>query len=100
MTADGVVEPLDIVEHICSGLVPGALGFSLGAFGFQRREEALHRCVIPDVAGSAYAAKDAAVGHQALELFTAYWLPRSEWCIKASGLPRRQTAINRASTTS
>src|SRR5664279_4403773 len=68
MTSDGIVEPLDVVEHICSGLVPGAIGFSLGAFGFQRREEALHRRVVPDVAGSAHAANDAAVGHQALEL--------------------------------
>ena len=28
-----------------------------------------------------------------------YWLPRSEWCITASGLPRRHTAIIRASAT-
>src|SRR4029079_16068694 len=29
-----------------------------------------------------------------------YWLPRSEWCSSASGLPRRQIAITRASVTS
>src|SRR5216684_4155830 len=28
-----------------------------------------------------------------------YWLPRSEWCSSASGLPRRQIAITRASVT-
>jgi hypothetical protein len=28
------------------------------------------------------------------------WLPRSEWCIRASGLPRRHTAIIKASATS
>ena len=68
MTSGRIVEPLDVVEHICSGLVPGAIGFALDAFGLQRREEALHRCVVPDVAGSAHAANDAAVCHQALEL--------------------------------
>src|SRR3954467_9766901 len=69
MTSGWIVEPLDVVEHICPGLVPGAIGFALGALGLQRREEALHRCVIPDVAGPAHAAQDAAVSHQALELF-------------------------------
>ena len=50
-----------------------------GTLGLQRREEALHRRIVPDVAGSAHAANDAAVGHQALELFAGtYWLPRSE----------------------
>src|SRR3954470_20100004 len=69
MTPDAVVEPLDIVEHICSGLVPGAVGFALGAFGLQRREEALHRRIVPAVAGSAHAANDSAVSHRPLELF-------------------------------
>jgi hypothetical protein len=54
--------------HICPGLVRGAIGFALGAFCSQRREEALHRLVIPDIAGTAHAADDAAAGHQALEL--------------------------------
>ncbi len=53
---------------MCSGLVPGAICFAAGALGLQRREEALHRRVVPDVAGSAHAADDAAVGHQSLEL--------------------------------
>ena len=42
--------------------------FALDAFGFQRRKEALHRRVVPDVAGSLHASNDAAVSHQALEL--------------------------------
>lgn len=29
MTPDRVIEPLGVVEHICSGLVPGAIGFAL-----------------------------------------------------------------------
>ena len=40
-----------------------------GALGLQRREEALHRCVVPHVARSAHRADDAVVGHQPLELF-------------------------------
>ena len=29
-----------------------------------------------------------------------YWLPRSEWCSSASGLPRRQMAVTSALATS
>src|SRR4051794_622570 len=68
MTADRIVEPLDIVEHIRPGLVSGAIYFASGPLGLQRREEALHRRIVPDVAGSAHAADDAAVDHQPLEL--------------------------------
>ena len=38
--------------------------------GFQRREEALHRGIVPDVARPAHRTGDAMVGHQALELLT------------------------------
>lgn len=34
MAPHSVVEPLNVVEHICLGLVPGAIGFAFGAFGF------------------------------------------------------------------
>jgi hypothetical protein len=67
MAPDHIVEPLDVVEHICPGLVPGAIDFTRGPLGLQRREEALHRRVVPNIAGSAHAANDA-VGHQTLEL--------------------------------
>ena len=49
--------------------------FSFGTFcpPFARssttREEALHRRVVPDVAGTAHRADDAMIGHQPLELF-------------------------------
>jgi len=54
------VEPLDVVEHVCLGLVSRSIVLARRAFGFQRREEALHRGIVPDVAGSAHAAHDAA----------------------------------------
>ena len=78
MTPGRVVEPLDVVEHICSGLVPGAVGFSLDTLGLERREEALHRRIVPNVAGSAHAADDANVGHQALVLLAGVLAARSE----------------------
>src|SRR4051795_11330299 len=61
MTPGHVVEPLDVVEHVGSCLIPGGISFALDAFGLQRREEALHRRVVPHVAGSTHAADDAAV---------------------------------------
>ena len=71
MTSDHVVEALDVVEHICLGLVPGSIGFAGRALGLQRREEALHGCTVPYISRSAHAANDAAVGHQSLELLAA-----------------------------
>src|SRR5690606_37649617 len=38
--------------------------------GLKRREEALHRGIVPDVARPAHRAGDAVIGHQALELLT------------------------------
>jgi hypothetical protein len=45
-----VVEALDIVKHICLCLIARPVRFVAGALGLERREEALHRGVIPDVA--------------------------------------------------
>jgi putative tryptophan/tyrosine transport system substrate-binding protein len=45
-----IVEALDVVEYISSRLVSGAVRFAPYALGLQRREEALHRCIVPDVA--------------------------------------------------
>ena len=60
MASDGVIEPLDVIEHICPGLVSGAIDFTRGPLGLQRREEALHRRVVPNIAGSAHAADEIA----------------------------------------
>ena len=70
MTPFGVVEALDVVEHIGLGLVPCPVCFARGSLRLQRREEALHRCIVPDVARAAHAAGHAVVGDEALELFT------------------------------
>ena len=48
-----VVEPLDVVKYISACLLSGTIGFPFHALCLQRREEALHRCVVSDC-GSAY----------------------------------------------
>ena len=68
VTARRIVEALDIVEHIGPCLIPRPVGFSRDAFGFQRREEAFHRSIVPAVAGPAHRAGDAIVRQQQLEV--------------------------------
>src|SRR6201982_3003980 len=63
-----IVEAFDVVEYISSRLVSGPVRFAPCALGLQRREEALHRGVVPDVARTAHRTDDAVVGHQLLEL--------------------------------
>src|SRR5215510_4671086 len=53
---------------ICLCLIARPVRFVTGALGLQRREEALHRGVVPHIAGSAHRTGDAAVGQQPLEL--------------------------------
>ncbi len=50
VTTPWVVEPLNVVELIGACLFSGPVDFSPVPFGFQRREEALHGCVVPDIA--------------------------------------------------
>src|SRR5438132_13362669 len=68
MPAFRIVEALDVVEYISSRLVSGAVRFASYALGLQRREEALHRGIVPDVARTAHRTDDAVIGHQLLEL--------------------------------
>src|SRR5690606_35292180 len=68
VTTTGVVEPLDVVEHVGPSLVPGPIHLSIRAFGLERLEEALHRRVVPAIAGSAHAASNPHLVEQALEL--------------------------------
>jgi hypothetical protein len=55
MTADRVVKPFDAVEHIGSCLVSGSVDLVGGAFDFERGEKALHRRIVPNIAGPAHA---------------------------------------------
>jgi hypothetical protein len=63
-----VVEALDVIEHIRPGIIPRPVDLAGYALGFQRREEALHCSIVPDVTRPAHRTGDAMIGHQALEL--------------------------------
>src|SRR5207245_6760801 len=47
VSAFRVVEALDIVKHVCLCFIARPVRFVAGALGLQRREEALHRGVVP-----------------------------------------------------
>jgi hypothetical protein len=63
-----VVEALDVGEHIRLSPRLGSCTFATSALGLERREEALHRGVIPDIARAVHRADDAVISHQSLEL--------------------------------
>lgn len=46
MFLEWVLEPLDVLEDIGPGLLPGAVGDANAALGFQRLEDALHGRVV------------------------------------------------------
>ena len=52
--AYGGVEPLDVTEHLGPHMVASPIDCFADALGFQRREEAHHCRVVPDVSGSAH----------------------------------------------
>ena len=68
MPADQVVEPFDVVEHIGPRGVARPVDFLCGPLGLESREEALHRRIVPDLAGAAHRTVDAIADHQRLEL--------------------------------
>src|ERR1700690_1536767 len=70
MPTTWIVEPLHVVEQICSGFVPSPVDPAADPLGLQAREEALHGRVVPHVATSAHAARDTEFDEQCLELFT------------------------------
>ena len=55
-------------RHVSLGFVTCPIRFACRALGLQRREEAFHCCVIPDVTRTTHRADDAVIGHQLLEL--------------------------------
>jgi hypothetical protein len=74
-----VVEPLDIVEYIGSGLRLGLVDHASAALGLQHRKEAFHRSVIPAFTAPAHAAGDVLTPQQLLELIAGvHWLSWSK----------------------
>ena len=68
MFPERVIEPLDVIEDIGSGLLPGPVDRASAALGLQRREEAFHRRVVPAFTAPAHAAGDILALQQLLEL--------------------------------
>lgn len=68
MSARGVVEALDVVEHIRTGLLPRPVDFPGCALRLERAEEALHGRVVPHLARTAHAASDTLLFEQLLEV--------------------------------
>ena len=75
MPPRGIVEALDVIEHVRFGLVSRAVRFCRCAFGLERREDALHRGIVPAVAGSAHATSHAMVSQKPLEGLTGVLAP-------------------------
>ena len=70
MPPRGIVEALDVIEHVRFGLISRAVRLARRPFGLERGEEALHRGIVPDVAGPAHATGHAVVGQEPLEGLT------------------------------
>jgi hypothetical protein len=64
MPALGVVEALNVIEHIGLGLGPCAIRLARWSFRLERGEEAFHRSIVPDIARSAHGTGDAIVRQQ------------------------------------
>ena len=75
MSAPGIVEPLDVIEHIGFRLLPGPIVGTVSALDFERREKALHRRVVPAVTTAAHAAGHAMLLEQPLELLAGVLQP-------------------------
>src|ERR1700691_2440613 len=84
MPAFRIIEAFDVVAHVSLGLVMCPIGFASCSLGLERREEALHRGVVPNVARTAHRAEDAMIGQQLLELLAGvlrelkWWSQRSD----------------------
>lgn len=75
MPLRGIVAALDVIGRVGLNLVSRAVRFVRRAFSFQRGEEAIHRGIVPVVAGSAHATGHAMVSQQLLERRTGVLAP-------------------------
>ncbi len=69
MPPSGIIEALNIIEHVGFCLVSGPVRGSRRALGLQRGEEALYCRVVPTVAGAAHATREALVRQEPLKRF-------------------------------
>lgn len=68
MPSRRIVEVLYAIEHVGLRVIARAICLACDPLGFQRREEAFHRSIIPDVARPAQRTGYSVVVHKPLEL--------------------------------
>ena len=56
----GIVETLDVIEHVGLGLISRPIQLAGCSLGLQRGKETLHRGIVQDVAGAAHRAEHGA----------------------------------------
>ena len=66
MTALWVVEHLDVVEDIASGLIPGGIDLASNALTLEQLEEALCHSVVVAVAATTHAGDQIVIAQEAL----------------------------------
>ena len=59
MPAPGIVEALNVVEHVGLGLCPGAIRLARCSFRLERGKATLHRRTVSDIARPAHGTGDA-----------------------------------------
>ena len=69
MPPRGIVEALDVVEHVGFRLLSGAIRFARGSLGLERGEEAFHCRVVPHIARATHAAGETLIRQEPLEQF-------------------------------
>ncbi len=70
MPSRGIVEALDVINHVGFGLVSRAVCLARRPFGLERGKEALHRGIVPNIASPAHATGHTVVGQEPLEELT------------------------------
>ena len=70
MSTLAIVEAFDVIEHICSGLLPGLVFLSAGTLSLERSKERLDYRVVVATASTTHAAGDSVLLEQILEVIT------------------------------
>ena len=70
MSADGVVEHLDVAEDIAACFLPCGIGFSANAFTFEQLEETLRHGIVVTVTSSAHAGFQVVATQETLPFMT------------------------------
>lgn len=99
VTANGIAESLDVIEHIRPRFVVCPSDRASGPLGLERGEEALHCCVAPGVARPAHRTLHAVISHRLLKPIAAVLTSLVRVVQQGRRPALRQITIMRASVT-